>query len=159
VNVDYLLGWLRGGRVPPLVVGSSSTDEPAVIGQPGTSILYGNERINDEVRSGVRATVGCWLDCEQTCGVEARFFWLDPNGGPETFGGANVGRPFINTDTGQPDSELVDFDVIDGTVTVDSESPMLGADLVMRKKLCCGCCYRVDCLFGYRFLSRPSLSL
>jgi hypothetical protein len=129
---------------------------------PGTTVIFGDERVNNDVRSGGRITVGKWFDCDNECGIEATFFGLEDkdtifsasgNGSPI------IARPFFNALTNKPDSELVSFpNVVNGKITVLAESGNLwDAEVNLRKCLCCSCCcgcegYRVDGLIGYRFL-------
>jgi hypothetical protein len=126
------------------------------LGAPGTSVLFGNSRVNNDFRDGLRLDAGLWLgDCRQ-CAIEADFFLLGDSG--QGFGASGAGspvlaRPFFNSATGLPDSELVAFPgVVAGSVTVDSASSFLGAGLNCRHVLCCGCDYRLDVLVGYRYL-------
>ncbi|HEY1599146.1 MAG TPA: BBP7 family outer membrane beta-barrel protein [Pirellulales bacterium] len=77
-NFDYLGWWVKGNHVPPLVTTSplSTTQTQAgVLGQPGTSILFGDQRLNNDLRSGGRVTVGGWL-VGDVIGVEATYWSL-----------------------------------------------------------------------------------
>lgn len=157
LEADYVVGWLRGAPVPPLVTRGNGPANPGVLGRPGTEILFGGERVNDTARSGVRLVAGAWLDDCATCGIELRGLWLDEDKRGGTFGGPNqpfVSRPFINGITGLPDAQLVTLPgILGGTTTVAAESgPFYGADAVLRKRLCGDCCYRLDAIAGYRYL-------
>src|SRR5436190_6238919 len=79
VTADYVVAWVRGTNVPPLVTASPVGTPQAtagVLGQATTTTLFGGIQ-NDELRSGVRLGAGCWLDPEQTLGVEAGFMMLE----------------------------------------------------------------------------------
>src|SRR6516165_6120868 len=66
-EAEYLLWWMKGASLPPLITASPAGTPAAqagVLGAPSTTILFGDTRVNDEVRSGVRFTLGGWLnDC------------------------------------------------------------------------------------------------
>ena len=157
-SAEYLLWRVKGDTLPPLVTTSPiGTPQGAagVAGTPGTFTLFGGG-VNDDFRSGGRIRVGTWLDCQQCLGIEASFFMLaDSSSG---FDGASTGnpilaRPFFNVATGMPDSQLVAFPgIVTGTVSARETSELLGAGIWLRHCLCCGECYRVDGLLGYRYL-------
>jgi len=164
VEGDYLLWWLSGNHLPPLVTTSPAGTPVAaagVLGAPGTEVLFGNTNVNDGARSGGRLTTGYWFDPEQTCGIEASFFMLQSltqGFAAGSTGQAILARPFFNTATGLQDAELVTFPgIIKGTVAATASSgPLLGAEALFRRNLC-SCCwggngFRLDGLAGFRFL-------
>jgi hypothetical protein len=119
-------------------------------------VLFGGSPVNDDLRGGGRLTAGFWLDCDQTCGVEAYYFQLGTQA--QGFSGgtpARLGRPFINAVTGAPDAELISFPgFLDGSVQASASSGSLaGTGVLGRANLCCDCCYRLDALAGYRYLT------
>src|SRR5262249_21954103 len=69
--------------------------------------------------------------------------------------GTVIGRPFFNVLLGAPDVELVSSPgVLSGqSVATATSSHFCGADVALRKSLCCDCRGRLDVLVGYRFLS------
>jgi hypothetical protein len=153
------LWWMEGQRLPPLLTTSPAGTPQAqagVLGAPGTSVLFGGSRVDGDATSGGRATVGCWFDEEHTLGVEGNFFGL----GQQTTsfntasdGVPTIARPFFAADKNHPDSLLVAFPgLVSGSASVTSTSSLYGGELYLRQNLCCGCCYRVDLLGGYRFL-------
>src|SRR5207249_3092904 len=76
-NVEYLQWWIKDSDLPPLVTsGSLNDDEPAALGQPHTSTLFGGVTDN-ETRSGGRFTFGYWLNDCQTTAVEGSYFLLE----------------------------------------------------------------------------------
>jgi Putative beta barrel porin-7 (BBP7) len=162
VRADYLGWWLTGSRLPPLVTTSppgTPRDQAGVLGAPGTEVLFGDETVNDDFRSGVRITVGGWLDNFCTTGFELRGLVLDRRSDPfaagSPDGSAIVSRPFLDAATGRQNAELVSFPgVLAGAVFVaDAESDKFWAfDALCRKNCCRDCTGYIDLLAGYRYL-------
>ncbi|MBV9124498.1 MAG: BBP7 family outer membrane beta-barrel protein [Planctomycetes bacterium] len=66
---EYLLWWFKHSPEPvPLVA-------TAPLG-PGSLILLGGQNVHTDEHSGGRFTLGLWLDCDQTLGVDAGYFFL-----------------------------------------------------------------------------------
>ncbi len=160
-------------RLPPLVTTSTAgtpQEQAGVLGQPGTSVLFGGGSVLDDQFSGGRLRFGLWLDRCHTWGVGAELFQIGSES--ESFSRTSTGdpilaRPFFNTRTGFDDSELVAFPgVLSGTVAVRAESELQGAGIHFRylrccdqgcsKWLFCGCpehfCSRTEALLGWRYL-------
>lgn len=184
-RVEYLLWWFDGMHAPPLVTTSPAGTPQAqagVLGQPGTTILYGGDEILNGSRDGLRLSLGTWLTDYQDIGIEGdlMFFGDDSSGFSRT--GVNgvpiLARPFFNMvpvdGAGAvlppaEDAELVSFPgVVDGTVSVNTNSEFRGAGLRARAAICCkelgGGCHpcgstgpwgvsRIDAIAGYRYLS------
>lgn len=168
-SAEFLLWWTKDGNVPPLVTGGTPASG-GVPGRPGTTTLFGGD-LDYEERPGVRFTLGSWLNCDCTKGIELSYFFLD--GGADGFGASSssavLARPFFNVITGLPDVQLIAFPGIStGGVRVNSNSDLQGADLNMICNLCCqpACCetdcqtdccrkvsYRLDLLAGPRWLN------
>src|SRR5262249_59464695 len=124
--------------------------EAGVLGAPGAAVLFGDQDVDDDVRSGLRVRLGFWLDECQTCGLEGSFLYVGREAEANTFA-CNpscpiVARPFFNaapaTPTAQlvtvprPDSELVCLPgILNGTVTVDTVTEFYGFDANFRKNL------------------------
>src|SRR4051812_1195516 len=72
-DVDYLLWWVRPGSAPPLVTTGPASDAfPGALDQPGTRVLFGGGNgLGYAPSSGVRLTLGTWLDPERRWGVLA----------------------------------------------------------------------------------------
>jgi hypothetical protein len=159
-EADFLLWFPRGDSLPPLVTASpAGTPRTAagVLGQPNTTVLFGNQRVNDDIAPGFRVRVGTWIDCQQLWGIEGSFFFLGNDTAHFLANGSQfpvLSRPFFNVQTGAPDAELVAFPgTLAGTVTVnDHRNAFYGFDANARCNLCCGCNGRIDFLAGYRFL-------
>jgi hypothetical protein len=160
VEAEYLLWWMKGASVPPLVTTSppgTPLPQAGVLGAPGTSVLFGGSDVNDNVRSGGRFAVGAWLDDCQTFGVEGWVFFLeDKSAGFSAASPGNpiLARPFIDAVTGRPASEVVAFPgVASGSISAsESSTGLVGANALLRCNLCCGCDYRLDVVGGYQFL-------
>ena len=164
-SAEYLLWWVEGQKVPALVTTSAPGAAPAeagVPGLPGTSVLFGDRTFHDGARSGVRLTIGTWLDGCRTCGVGGEFFILCNQTEDFALGSSSfpiLARPIFNTVTQRPDAEIVAFPgLVSGSVSASSESQLLGAAGFFRHELCCStdCCgpsYRVQTLVGYRYLN------
>lgn len=159
LGAEFLWWSGKGDRLPPLITTSppgTPIEQAGVLGTPGATILFGDDRVNEEWRPGVRISGGLWLNDGRTCGLEASLFFLDPTGDGAGFrsnGDTILSRPFINAQTGQPDAELVAFPgVAAGGVSASADSTVWGGTANMVRNLCCGCNYRVDFLAGYRFL-------
>lgn len=152
VSADYLRWRVKGDALPPLVVAAPPGTSPITNGVT----IFGDERVNDDWRSGGRVTAGFWLDPQQTLGVEASFFALED--ATTDFNAASGGnpvlvRPFFNAAIGQPDAQLVALPgVLSGQVAATETSTFLGAGAWLRHNLCCDPCFRVDGLIGYRYL-------
>jgi hypothetical protein len=156
-KTEYLLWWMKGNKLPPLVTtGSANDTRPGAIGQPGTVVLFGGQAEDPSSFSGVRATLGFWLDECHNLALEGSFFTLfqkSTNFSAASPGTPVLARPFFNVLTGQEDAELVAFPgVLAGGVSVVETSRLFGADLNLRTNLCKGCCYNIDVLGGFRFI-------
>ena len=78
-----------------------------VLGQTGTSVLFGDTGINDGIRSGGRFSAGGWMDLCHRHGLEVTYMVLEEEG--DSFNGSNsslgiLARPFFNVQTGAQSS-------------------------------------------------------
>jgi hypothetical protein len=164
VRGEYLLWWLRGASTPVLVTTgpADAAPLPGAIGTPGTVVLFGGGRDDDNPNSGFRITAGMWLDDCQTHGIEASYFQLFPrsndfNGNGDRF--PVLARPFTDVTTGEP-LPNVEFPaapgLASGSISIDQDTQLLGAELNYLCNLCCTCdCLgyrRVDAFAGFRYV-------
>lgn len=156
-SVDLLLWWTRGHNLPPLLTRGTGPANPGILGQPGTTIIFGNAALGESMRVGVRPRVGLWIDECQTLGIEGSFFYLGQVVDEFCFcfpPGDVISRPFFNTDpevNGQ-DAELVALPgVLAGCVKISATSEFYGADANLRRNLCCNCNSRIDVIGGFRY--------
>ena len=178
-----LLYWRMNGMYIPALVTTSPAGTPqadaGVLGEPGTSILLGEQSILNSDVNGLRLRAGVWLDMENRYGVQAEGFALDTSSfdfqaSNDTTGIAIIARPFFNINPRNPvtdalsppareDSQLVCFPrVVDGAITVDATSELRSGGLAFRG-LVAGETFRdnrgtlsysrVDMLAGYRYLN------
>src|SRR5262249_46350664 len=157
----YLGWWLTGSRLPPLATASppgTPRAESGVLGAPGTRVLFGNETVQDDFRSGGRITVGGWLDECRTTGFEVRALVLarlaDQFSRVSADGSALISRPFFDARTGRQNAELVSFPgVLAGRAAdVADSSNFWAVDALCRKSCYRDCSGYVDVLAGYRYL-------
>ena len=162
VSAEWLYWASSGNPLPPLVTTSppgTPLSSAGVIGAgPTTFTLFGDRRVDGEMRSGFRTQAVYWLDECQRCGLYGDFFFLGrarssfaaaaPAGSPV------LARPFINALTGLPDAELVSFPgVLAGGVAAESYTDVIGGGGGFIKNLCCNPCVgRLDLTLGYRYV-------
>lgn len=158
VRLEYLMWWGRGQNIPALVTTSPAGTPQAqagVLGLPTTTTLFGDEAIQQRLRSGGRITVNYRLEDGDVVG--ARFWGLE-NARTDFFttGAANpiLARPFFNTQLPGEDAVLFNFPGLttDGSVIVRSGNELLGADLWFRRCLAQDSCFQMDWLAGYQFV-------
>jgi hypothetical protein len=165
-------------NAPPLVTtapfpAGSPPASLGFIGQPGTTILYGNGGIGDPFHQGLRVGAGLWLDCEQTCGIDGSYFFLAQS--TEHFHADSgtfpiLARPFFigNPPTPSESAQLVAFPPgftfaggtpipsATGSIDANTSTSLWGAELNARECLVCrggcGVSYRADLFAGFRYL-------
>ena len=83
-SADYLLWWVKDAplSVPIVTTGDPNVGFPTMntagaLGQPGTAVLLGDSSLNFKSFSGMRFTLGGWVDPQQTMGIEGSGFVLE----------------------------------------------------------------------------------
>jgi hypothetical protein len=162
-RVEYLLWWTKSQSAPPLVTTSPAGTPQASAGElPGATILYGDEGINDGVRSGGRLEIGMWLDHQHDWGLMGRYLQLGE--GNTNFTGLSDGstilaRPYVSATSGNEAAFLVGFPTLSsGSVSVSTSNDVLLAEVLARRSLVRRPFVRLDILGGY-FFSRVDDSL
>ena len=182
VRADWMMWWTNGQELPPLVTTSpqgTPIGQAGVLGQAGTTVLFGDSTVYDQARSGVKITFGAWLDCSHRWGLEAD--WLTLGGDSIDYTNSSTGnpilaRPFFNVETNAEDAQLKAYPgVVTGSVDVIGNDYFESVGMTLRYNLCCSCCSdccgdtcdagceggcgsnpcsmsycRTDLLFGYR---------
>jgi len=79
VRGEYLLWWTQGSVLPPLVTtgrAGTTPDVAGVLGQPGTSVIFGDSTVNSDAHSGGRITLGYWFEPCHCAGIEASYLGI-----------------------------------------------------------------------------------
>lgn len=165
VNADYLMWWTKGNRLPALVTTSPTGTLQAnagILGLPTTQVLFGDAKIANQERSGLRINAGRWLDDCREVGIEATYFSVFNDSSTDDFfaqttGGVNSGapilaRPFFDVNIGQENARLFSFpNLADGSIAISSSSELHSGELLLRHHLRSGTRGRLDFLGGYRY--------
>jgi hypothetical protein len=157
VRTEYLLWFLKGDHVPPLVTAGPS-GSGAVLGQPGVGTVFGGTTENQGSYSGARFTSGVWLWGCAAFGVEGTYFFLSNRsvnylGGSSGQPGApDLGRPFVNAVTGQPGALLVGAAGVDfGYVKAHADTELQGAEALGVWNVCRNGNVTLDIVGGLRY--------
>ena len=156
VDLEYILWRTKKMNLPPLVTTGPPSSQ-GILGQPGTVILFGDGApLDEEMRSGFRVSGGMYLDCEKCWNLDYSFFYIPQRNEEHVFNGNLCGllaRPFFSLNLCQEFSEITSLPGLAlGTTTVQTPFRFGGAEADITRKVCCGCCYRVDLLGGFRYL-------
>ena len=163
VKAEYLYWRISNNNVPALVSSSpagTARDEVGVL--PNAQVLFGNEPIGDDFRSGGRIQFGIWLDDCERWGVQGEFTGLAEDNTAyyvASTGVPGIGRPFFNIDpnVNAEDARLIAFDqtngddALDGFVNITSSSNFYTGGMLVRREICQDVGSRWDFLVGYRF--------
>jgi hypothetical protein len=156
-SAEYLLWWVKGSPLPPLVTAGSAGDpNPGALGLPGTVVLFGDRDVGSGARSGGRFTLGYWFGDRHLLGLEGSFFFLGSHTtsfSDTSFGSPMLFRPFIDATTGRETTEFVAVPgMIGGTITASLRSSLWGYETNFRgNAVCCPCC-QLDWIAGFRAL-------
>jgi hypothetical protein len=158
-SAEVLLWWMKGSNMPPLVGTSppgTAHNDASVVGTPGYSTLYGDEKVGRDLQAGGRITLGTWLDATHNAGIGMRFFALDGTSqhfDQNTDGSTIIGRPFYNVQLGREDALLVGFPgEVAGNIHVKFTNNLMGNDAYFRIMLDRSRLRRLDVISGYQFL-------
>jgi len=172
-SAEYLLWWTKGSPLPPLLTTTSGPVGPGsgALGDPNTQILYGNNTVNNGVRSGFRLMTGYWFDDERLLGVEVGGFWLQnatasfSTSSDGSAGSVPLFRPFFNPTNllggpGQNAEPIAVPGVTAGGFSSQLRSSLWGAEGNLRSNLLCNQNFFLDGLVGVRVLNlNESLTL
>jgi hypothetical protein len=158
-DFEYLLWWSKNGQTPPL----ATVGVPATLGilnTPGTVPVIGGSDFTHEDMSGLRFTLGAWVNQYQDLGVEATVFVLESDTsdhGVATTNAANarvLAQPFVDARTGLESVQVLGGPGLGaGGVFASDTLRFWGADLDAIINLCMGRRYRIDLLAGARYLN------
>ncbi len=126
-----LLAWAtKGQNLPPLVSNGG-----------GSSILFGNEKIHDELRVGGRFTAGWWCGLDRRDGIEGYYFALD--GDEQQFRATGTDVVVL--------PPIVDASFLDSSIALEVDTEFSGAGALWRHGLWGSPGHRIDLLLGYRY--------
>jgi len=159
LQFDYLLGWRKGQRVPELVttsIAGTPDSQAGILGLASTSIVLGNEQLQDGARPGGRIDFGRWLVNGETA-IGGRFYALSDSGTSHLFDGSThdiLARPYFDINSAVDTASLVHYasgGLATGSIEVNSSASLLGSDFYLRQAWCQirGAC--VDLVTGYQF--------
>ena len=161
-STEYLFWWMKKLSLPALITQGSINDIPTgALGQPGTTVLRGNERISANPLNGGRFTAGIWLGCDRAWAIEGSYFFLAArhasysithNGNPA--GTTTLNVPFFNADGNFEDAVQIGIPgVQSGTIGISTFQRLMGYELNLRRNLIENDCYRLSFSAGFRCLS------
>ncbi len=152
---DMLLWWVSAAHAPPLVT-TSSPQFNGILGSGDTRVLYPDGSVNNTLHTGGRFGGVYWLGCDTRWGLDGNVWFLGRNGTESVFGPGATGvlaRPFFNLNQGIPFSELVASPgLATGSVRVNTETTMWGAEANLRRYLASTPCARLDLIAGFRYV-------
>lgn len=158
VDTTYYLLWQHGRQLPALATTSppgTLREDAGVLGEPDTTILFGNERVEEDPTSGIRVSLERTLDDCGTTAIGGGFISLEENIASfhgESDGDFILGVPFFNAETGMEASTLVGFPGENsGTLDIRDNYDVHGADVYLKKLVHCCDRYRVHLLAGYNY--------
>lgn len=164
-SMELLLWATSADTIPALATASPAGTPPAsagIIGQPGTTILFGGGDAPGTLRPGGRFTVGVWFDPRQLDGIEASYLELalaSPGVAVGNAGGSLLARPYVDAVSGQPAALVVPFPgavpadptLLAQSIQAGETSLFNGAELLLRHSLVCDTFHRRYLVGGYRY--------
>ncbi|MCS6977523.1 MAG: BBP7 family outer membrane beta-barrel protein [Gemmatales bacterium] len=156
LQADYLLWWIKNGPNPQPLVTLGTEESEGILGNPGTTVLYGGSGINFGPFSGGRITADWHADDCRT--IQFSAFMLEQRS--ERFATASddtgipvITRPVFDIILGQETGSSVGFpNAFRGNVAVGSNSQLWGGELNLLQNWGCDDCRRVHLLLGFRYL-------
>jgi hypothetical protein len=152
--------WTKSASLPPLVTTSPADTAQAqagVLGETGTSVLFGGEGVDPGTRPGARFTLGYTLPQCQDSGIEATYLFLSNKSADfsraSAAGDPILARPFFNVETFFQDAALVAYPgvALNSRINVGVSNELQSLDLISRQAIFQQSNRRVDFLFGYRY--------
>lgn len=164
VQADALNWWTRGTILPPLVttsprsVGSGSAGELG----PNSTILFGEEKVNNDGRFGGRITFGLRPNECAPWGAEVSYMGLEEESASfarTSEGTPILARPFFNVGVGQNGQRLSEADALiiafpnlrTGSISAEASTDFQGVEVLLRRRLSDWCTGQFDLIGGWRF--------
>jgi len=161
LEVDYLWWYLERLRVPALLT-TGPAGSQALLGEPGTTVLYGDDRLTSrhDRYVGVRGRADVWLNDEETIGLHGTAFFLERDSTNKTFEYNTISplaRPYTDANDGSQKSLIVAGNVpgvgtLVGGFNAYSRIELFGEDLNGLLVLSRNEDWQLSALLGGRFL-------
>ena len=139
VRAEYLMWSADRLRTPALITTSPMGTPQAtagVLGETGTSVLYGGSGINNDPHSGGRLRGGYWWDQANKFGIEGELFMLGEQSSQyqaTSTGDPIIARPFFDIVNGQESADLVAFPgVVQGSIQATALTNLASGGIWMR---------------------------
>lgn len=158
---EYLIWWLREGRIPALLT-TSSFGSKGELGQADTRVIYGDQRLetrHDDRFVGGRFMLGWYLGEERSWAIEGGAVFLERD---STYfkvvsdGSTLLARPYINAQDGSSVSEIIAGPTAaglrNGGFNGYSRIEFFSQEANLVRNLLDGPLGRLDLLAGTRFL-------
>lgn len=151
-NAEYLHWWTQGMGSPPLATTGNST---GALDRPGTQVLVGGGRMNNDDRSGGRFTLGAWLYPSERRGIQVTYLTLGNHStefNPTSDASGVLARPFFNVDANQQDARFINSPgLVSGTLNIVAETQFQSLEGLYRGALPGLIFHDADFLIGYRY--------
>jgi hypothetical protein len=167
-NAEYLIYWIKGTSLPPLV----TTGQPLVgggadgaLGRSDTLVLFGNSNQGNQSRSGARFQLGWWFDDDHSCGLEGIVFFLgrnDINFRTSSSPSGVLALPFYDSAAGGERAFALASPLVPshGAVAATLTNRLWGSEINLRRSCYDGDIFKLDGIVGFRSLSlREDLSI
>jgi hypothetical protein len=163
VEVEQLMWWMSGMRVPTLATTSTTPTGTGFLGMPGTTSLLGPGDFLGSYRDGFRLRAGAWLDDCSNWGLDGSFFILGQRNADAAFSYNQYGvitRPIFSpnpipggaTIIGETGEAVSLPGALAGVLTVHAQSVLFGADANLTSCLFRDCDSHAILFVGYRNL-------
>ena len=136
-RAEYLLWWTRGANLPILATTSpagTSPENSGVLGQPGTSVLFGDGAAMTAARSGGRFSLGYLICPPAGFGVEANYLFLGSAAARYQADSSTIpilARPYYDLGLNTESALLASHpDFLSGAVSVNATTDFKGAEVL-----------------------------
>ncbi|VTR99466.1 BBP7 family outer membrane beta-barrel protein [Tuwongella immobilis] len=150
VDLSYFYGTTKADDLPGLIGTGDAVQRSGLL-----SSIVGQELGSNDFRSGFQLHGGMWLNQCETVGLEGALILMEGDRTDETFasaGGPDLRLPFVIPGTqGWGNWLFAGDDRYAGTLTLQREIDLIGAEANYRQNLICGKPLRLDFLAGYRY--------
>jgi hypothetical protein len=159
-EIEYINWWLSGMKVPALVTTSPATvprADAGVLGHADTTVLFGDEPLNDDGQAGIRFSLGFSLN---PCGPRTLMVdYFSTGRAHESFSGSDadysvLARPYYDvTIPGESVETVVYPGYASGSISVEATTEFQGLELLVKRSLFEDCRTSADLIWGYRWMS------